>query len=887
MALSEPVMQIPMIMDASGSKFVVDVSGSMCMYIKKVQQLLKMLGVDIAWAFHHRNLELVPREKLGDDFGLTDLGIALMQLISCVKSHLKSGVELNLYFITDGMHNASPADVLYRQMDEFLGIFREAAKDPSVRLNLHVITCGGSFDEELISALQSMHALEYTDNTKITKTTLEGMLKNGCPNPPEILTRRQIVKGAWLLKKYLLDRTLKESVDILVGTILASVYEEEKKQMEIQVTGGRERPENFGQIINLSLGRETKTSEAIKLSQIYAFGAELPKGDSLERLLRRLASSSFGLMLVSDERLPRLLDRVVEGNDYTDIFDHFFGVLVLHQGTVVRMRLTDFYMWIGTHSPTQAVVYQQYSFPFEDADMKTLLQIGLDHEQQKVLQALKISMKLSEYRSIFYLRVASMHTPDFDVVRTILETISQCHNTSYFSKWEFELALYQMGCDIGIKQGDPQTFTGIVNGRDMRPHLVMVFATTLYPEVSPLNPSVKRNDVLASWSMISRFSLDMENFPVELALGSGFDIEAYAKGLTSMSKRGVPFIKNTAAVFVRNRALNNLDPASTKFRDTMINVLSTPVEESIDDEGISLSDEEIAVVLRLCGIRDFETLARHVQSVLRILLRKTKDNVGDCAKWLEIMNAAIQYLPNQAQRNAWRLVQEKYNGIERTETGRATASLLEVGKYARTFLGLFGIPSPTGGWDHDRGDWSVHLHKGLLAYIGQNKEFFPFPNLDGASRIEAVLEKVRSQCDTLHIIHHKNIWHPDVDATRTLQTYTHCLCGDELTGDPVYWNQTKIRVIAPKSDSTSNRGGRMCLEHVGSWGIFPRMKTAKTFLEHVNAIVDTVINNPTPTVIAWSTANGGLDLWQSGNIELLKKNERSRVCLEQLSWFCR
>ena len=263
----------------------IDSSGSMYMYFSQVKELCNKIQEKkypcVFYAFHHDDIGSIDPATVGQKTGLTNLNHPLQHLANAIEHRNPTTQKLELWFITDGMHNASPADVLYRSMDQFVRLLHRVSKESSLQVTLHIVTCGSWFDGELISALHALSALlAYQDGTcvKITQSTIEKVLASGQPGQSPELNHEAVFKGVGILKGYLLSPDSKELLDTLVNQALDVLRVQEQSQAQAQPPSPSDtphvEPKTFRDLVEkyLSSTAPPRPSLVDQLNRLYMFG---------------------------------------------------------------------------------------------------------------------------------------------------------------------------------------------------------------------------------------------------------------------------------------------------------------------------------------------------------------------------------------------------------------------------------------------------------------------------------------------------------------------------------------------------------------------------------------------------------------------------------------
>lgn len=858
---------------------------------KEVLLLAEEKGAIIE-AFHHKNRKIVLVESLMDDMGATNLAFAFDNF-TCAVLSAKSG-EVTLVFFTDGMHNATPPREFFEKLFSFYNVVMTSGK----KIVIHVVSAGPCYDQTLVNEVlpaivwlcQHMdgHGNPSRDgNTRVllTHTTLQAFVESkGEFGEPQIISDQKAMLGLKCFLEYLPDKE-KRGVSDGVNGYLAQVPNVKPPVPNSYTL--LELVEAFVTGRNATLGRRDMLE---KLFTQGVMSGESGVGEILKQLCADPEMNELFSSHVFDGDMNIALDAMRSGN-FSQLASLWLSVMVMDgDGAVTIETIADAMTLLRETSPMGLLVFERQKFPEKH---KVLLGALINSVQSYLVPGSATPV----YKDVFLYNVLFLENTD--LLKSVLKTMVQCTRGDYMftNATNYLDAVDEMINDIKVKQGDEQTFTGTVNCDDMRKYLWVLFGCAMYPEETFFEDVLSRRDLaldkMAILGMITRFSLDSNNFPVDLLMRSDVDPAKIGDLIMFLQKN-----KETKKHNVSREDLarcyhacteneRRLGEAKKVTKNTIDGICKPKIFVAPSPEG-PLSDYDLATLFWLSGITDFISLAKFITSVLAICKRKTKENDGDKDVIYKIIGLAIKFLPNEAMNtlvNSDLLDHLVGSGWRDSRGGPEFLELSSSGIYAKTMGLLAGIPPPQGWGSMDPEKFGNRFHE-FLTYIGENKEMIPLTLVKSGPKIAGLLEAAEKMRQTYKTIHEKCIYHTHIP-TDILKNQHICKCGmpfvvpEKPSCAKVDKKMTKIVIPAPPSTT----------RHIGAWMFFGRaFRDARTLEDHVAAIklslTTTDTSKPDRKVIKWAKDNGGLDAWLEKDIRQLLDDRATARIIKQLMGFC-
>ena len=873
--------------------FIIDVSGSIFPYLDLIRQLLSSTHLtpsnNNVFMFHHENLGLLDVSKLGNSMGLTDITIAIGYIRLSIQECVTNGERFAIYLVTDGAHNASPITQL---LEEIVLLMNELQSIDTTDCSFNAITCGSYYPKTLLSAINSMFWMtsEITRKPMIRyrQDTIDHLILTDGEfgEALEKLDYRVLVKGLGLLKNFSTNQG-KCDIENFMNKFLQNLQEKENDQKETKSVSSPQTW-TWSSIIRSLKTVSTNDTESKMLARIYAGEKPESKTNIIDKLFERISNSPIGdFQLAPDSNIDALTESFKNG-DVSSFLDGYFVVIVLHQNnTCSTIGLLDCYIWLKTNTALKLFVCCKPSveFPFV-----VLLSELLDLVQQQLLPNTQLSspQNLSTYRSLFVTDVLKVQGR-YDYVCLCLQTIAQSFRPLLFSWYVFNKATEEICSDRKVQQGDPQNFTGTVERIDVRPYLMMFLAILLYPRYSTLDISSITNipvKILAVLGMMTRFSLDANNYDIATLFGSDINIHKLAELMLFLSSSNISHleIKECNNTFLRNGEI--LADEKMGLKEKLIKITSQKSELNADrktDEP-ELSDLSVVTILWLLGITDFVELSRRFRAILSICQRKTKENFGETLEIYKLLNEIIQFPPNEALKSLSGFLMNRFSNLVEYPEWTLFQNLLSFAKYSKTMEILFlEPPSSQSGWYDNTPNPKVSVNElsEIRNYVGpSNVSFFPITSIPSAEKIQNMFNDVKRISQIHKAIHGSNMYHV-FDPSRVLENSDGCICGM-----PFFSPVPKKAVVDGKITSIDCIASQNRQKHIGTWGLFVGLRHAITLQDHIDVISNNLKDvNCSKAITSWALVNGGIQIWKDGNLTVLRLDGLASLVVEQLSWF--
>lgn len=900
----------------------VDLSGSMMPYLPELRYLAETsLSQYALIGFHDLLLRNIKPKDFEKSMGMTNLEypfIRLRELIPEILKYCSKGKRLSASFVlvTDGAHNATPVSCLYNSIMLFLRLLRTVYRE-NIVLKFNIITCGEWYDKQLVAAIPAMWwmicqeqklasnvpdlAAEIRGDVEITVAKIEEVNKTSF-GKPVVLEDIDAIKGLSSLIRFLPEAERPGVVEF-VNQYIAYIDALYPSKTEESVAA----PKTFHDMINYVLKKSDvkPMNQSDKLRDAFKTNGHDTgtgsKKDGHITFLKKLSElhdpdHELCLATLKDDNMVEGLARGFQSSgDISWFLDPYFKVVFpLATGKWQQRGFMETLATLQTVNTQYPLVCTRAEKPFPFND---LLPDMLNRAQFTVLNAIGKNYatlkQVVEFRNtVFYQALlATRDDARHDLVTTVLQTISQAYEKSLISESTIRETIDKLRSDIAVKQGNRQKFED--NDGVIIPHLVTIMSLLLFPDGSSCVDTTRLSDVLAVYGMLVRFSLDAKNFSIVMLLNSDIDIDAFARLQLFLSKMDKKSIQECA--IASNRNSNALESSTrTTYKEAITAAFDTKLPEPDDSE--IFTEDEIATIFWLTGIKNFTDLAKQVRDILGVCERKTKDNTGDRKDIYAHLNKMIRYLPNEALKifngvlcNMCPTVKDAYGWNEVSE-------LLKCSKYATSMKAFFMEPPvASSGWktsmekeDLDRFSLTEQELDDLVAYVGNNVGMFPPTEVRSSVKIQSALNRGNDFKRTHEKIH-SSFWHPKPRGE--LKSSEECVCGMPFftshvrratisyqvpVGESVVKRKIEANIIAPL-DRTA---------HLGSWALFKEMKPEFKVEENIAVIKKRLGAKPDSRRIElWAEQNGGKTIWQRANISELMEHPEASLRVDELLWF--